>query len=97
MEGTLACRFKSREQPYLYANVPENAYQILLRSPYAGSYFRKQIRDKYPLIGEKLPAPYQPREKPTPKDLQPIVEIVRETNLWGEVIRSHSRKPSRNS
>ena len=86
IEGTLACRFKSRQEPYLYQNVPENVYQILLRSPYAGSYFRKYVKDKYALLGEKLPPPFQGQVPP--KILPKVVEVPQpetgmQMSLWG--------------
>ena len=85
--GVLACRFQSREEPYLYEGVPENAYQILLRTPYAGAYFNKHVKGKYPLMGENLPAPYQPTELPTPKIL-PVIEVPNpERDLFGQPIR----------
>jgi hypothetical protein len=87
IEGTLGCRFKSRQEPYLFTNVPENVYQVMLRTPYAGSYFRKHVKGKYPMIGENLPAPYQPTEKPTPKDIPVIVVPNPERDLFGQPIR----------
>ena len=72
IEGTLACRFKSRQEPYLYANVPESIYQILLRSPYAGSYFHKHVKGKYALVGENLPPPF--KVTPPDKKLPPMRE-----------------------
>jgi hypothetical protein len=57
VEGSLACRFRSGI--YVFQGVPENQYQILIKSPFAGSYFRKTIKDKYPCInpqGNPIPA-----------------------------------------
>lgn len=72
VEALLACRFQSRNEPYVFGPVPENLYQILIRSPYAGSYFRKHIKGKYPQIGENLPAPFEgnPPEKILPKPVE---------------------------
>ncbi len=86
IEGTLACRFKSRPDPYIYLNVPENIYQVLLRSPFAGSYFRKNVRDKYPMMGEDVPSPYQPKEKPSAKNLKPVQYPNPQRDLFGTVI-----------
>lgn len=64
-EGTLACKMCSGE-PVIHLNVPEAVYQSLLRNKFAGSYYRKHVRPKYPVLGGSLPA-YQPKEKMTPK------------------------------
>ena len=81
----------------MYGPIPENIYQILLRSPYAGSYFRKHVKDKYPMIGAEDLEPYQPTE-PIPEKNLPVIEVPNpEMNLFGQAIRSHSRKRSRNS
>ena len=95
IEGSLGCRFKSREKPYIFANVPEQIYQILLKSPYAGSYFRKYVKDKYTLIGEEVPESYQPTEAPTPKDI-PVIEVPNpEKNLFGEVTGGSPRRKTK--
>ncbi len=92
ISGVLACRFQSRNEPYLYEGVPENIYRILLRTPYAGSYLRKHVIGKYPQLGENIPEPYQPTEQPTPKEI-PVIEVPTPTlNLFGEVIRIKSQK-----
>lgn len=46
VSGDLACRFNSGAD-WIYYEVPEQKYQILIRSPYAGSYFRKHIKEKF--------------------------------------------------
>lgn len=54
IEGTLACRFSTGE-PLLYANVPENMFQILIRSKFAGAYFRKHIGRKFVCLNPPPP------------------------------------------
>lgn len=49
IDGTLACRFNTGD-PVMHINVPEVKYQILLKSPFAGSYYRKHIKPKYPYL-----------------------------------------------
>lgn len=49
IEGTLCCRLRSGEI-YLYLNVPEDKYQILLRAKFAGAYWRRKIKDYYECI-----------------------------------------------
>ena len=77
IEGHLGCKVQSREEPYIYVGVPENIYLILLRSPYAGSYWRKHVVGKYPLLGENLPPPFQ-GDVP-PKVLPKTVEVPKGT------------------
>jgi hypothetical protein len=57
VQGHLAIRFKSGI--YVFEGVPEHKYTCLIRSIYAGAYFRTQIKDKYPCIdplGHLIPA-----------------------------------------
>ena len=58
VEGSLACRFNTTEEPVVYLKVEEHRYNCLLRSKFAGSYFRKHIRGKYECIsdGRLIPA-----------------------------------------
>jgi len=49
--GLLSCRFYSTNQPITYVGVPERIYGILLRTPYAGAYYRKYVLGKYPILG----------------------------------------------
>lgn len=49
IDGTLACRFNTGD-PVMHINVPEVKYEILLKSPFAGSYYRKHIKPKYPYL-----------------------------------------------
>jgi hypothetical protein len=100
ISGVLACRFKSRVEPYLYDGVPENIYQIRLRSPYAGSYFRKHVRDKYKLIGEDLPEPYQPTELPNkipPATVEIPVPAKMQMALFADIRGSRPKRPKRAS
>ena len=46
VDGTLSCRFNSGTV-VLHFGVPENLYQILLRSKFGGAYYRKHIMRKY--------------------------------------------------
>jgi len=68
IEGWLSCRMNTGE-PIIFAGIPERKYQILIHSPYAGSYFRKHIRGSYPCPFESELSPYQPKEQPSPKNL----------------------------
>ena len=58
VDGSLACRFNTTEEPVVYLKVEEHRYNCLLRSKFAGSYFRKHIRGKYECIsdGRLIPA-----------------------------------------
>jgi hypothetical protein len=48
--------------PYVYAGVPERIYQILLRSPFAGSYLRKYVMRSYRCLNE-VPPEFQEDKK----------------------------------
>jgi KTSC domain-containing protein len=98
IDGTLACQFKSGE-PYLYTNVPENIYQILLRSPFAGAYFRKHVKDRYPCLNQR-PAEFKESEVPAEKlarmaeqRLQAMPEAT--MDLFGLVTPTRSQKKHR--
>ena len=58
VDGSLACRFNTTPQPVVYLKVEEHRYNCLLRSKFAGSYFRNHIRGKYECIsdGRLIPA-----------------------------------------
>jgi hypothetical protein len=97
IQGSLACRFKTGV--YVFEGVPENKYQILLKSPFAGSYFHKQIKDKYPcynpqgiLIPAKLDdsAVKAKQAKQAKKRLEAVPELT--MNLFGEVERGSRAK-----
>ncbi len=84
VDGLLCCKFRTGE-PVVFAGVPEAVYQSLLRNKFAGSYFRKHIRGKYPCPFESELSPYQPKEKlPEKKLIRP--EIPKATkpqmDLW---------------
>ena len=49
--GLLSCRFFSTQEPITYVGVPERIYRILLKSPFAGSYYRKYVLGKYQILG----------------------------------------------
>ncbi len=97
VEGTLACRFVAGE-PVIHLNVPENLYQILLRSSYAGSYYRKQIANKFPLLNPPEKKRFQSDDLRRAEEAKQAIlgkkrlaESERpETNLFGEVIRGGS-------
>jgi hypothetical protein len=56
IERILACRFKTGV--YVFEGVPEVLYQHLIKSTFAGAYFRTQIRGKYPGFNpEGIPIP----------------------------------------
>ncbi len=56
--GMLSCRMCSGP-PVTHIGVPEEKFHILLRSKFAGSYYRKHIRNQFPIIGQEIPEPYQ--------------------------------------
>jgi hypothetical protein len=61
VDASLACKFNTGE-PLIHVGVPERKYQILLTSPYAGTYYRTHIRSKYPCPFAQNPPPYKPSE-----------------------------------
>ena len=86
VEGHLSCRFNSGE-PLIHSGVPERLYQILLHSPFAGSYYRKHIRGNYPCPFATNPPPYKPTQS-IEKKLPPLPETKPiELDLFGSVIR----------
>jgi hypothetical protein len=93
IEGTLACRFKSLAEAYIYEGVPEAKYQVLISSPYAGTYFRKQIKDKYPCVrpdGIRIPAkmyyPDAPKKKLEALSRKRLEEVpVQDWGLFGPI------------
>jgi hypothetical protein len=107
IEGSLACRFITGE-PVIHVGVPENQYQILLKSPYAGSYYRKYIREKYPCpyatAQEKYIAKEGGQERKRKRQNKERLERVKsapnmEMTLFGEVTlgNSKSRKNMKHS
>jgi KTSC domain len=70
VEGTLACKMVSGE-PVIHSGVPEAQYQILLKSPFAGSHYRRFIRPKYPVLN---PKPAKFKAGPLPEKKLPKVE-----------------------
>ena len=100
VEGTLACRMNTGE-PIIHVGVPERMYQILLHSPFAGSYYRKNIRTRYPCPYADNPPPYKPKENgPSVKRMllgRKRLEAVTEakpiqTDLFGEILGGHRQK-----
>jgi hypothetical protein len=93
VEGHLAIRFKSGI--YVFEGVPEHKYTCLIRSIYAGAYFRTQIKDKYPCIdplGNLLPAkvdnsPVKRKQAKQAKQAKARLDAVPSMtmNLFGEV------------
>ena len=74
IEGALAIRFKG-ERIYVFEGVPEAVYQSLIRTPFAGSYFRKKIKDTYPSMdpkGNLIPAKMD--DKPVKAKLKSMAE-----------------------
>ena len=74
IEGALAIRFKG-ETIYVFEGVPEAVYQSLIRTPFAGSFFRKKIKDKYPAMdpnGNLIPAKMD--DKPVKAKLKSMAE-----------------------
>ena len=96
ISGTLACRFCTGE-PVIHVGVPENIYQILLRNPYAGSYYRKHVKGKYPCPYEDKTKPYRTKEKPNPKP-RPEAHVSRppQMDLFGLAISGSLAKSLRN-
>ena len=83
IDGTLACKMCSGD-PICHLNVPEVEYRKLLRSKFAGSYYRKHIRGKYSVMGTPPPA-YDapvPAEKHLPKAAIPKATQP-QMNLFG--------------
>jgi KTSC domain len=94
-EGYLAVRWPSCM--YIYEGVPRRIFYILRRSAFAGSYFRKYVRNLYECVEIKkydLPVPLELDDTPSKEKLDMLakqrldkVETVRpiQTNLFGEV------------
>jgi hypothetical protein len=100
MEGTLACRFKSTADAYIYLEVPEAKYQSLIRSKFAGSYFRKQIKDKYTCIAPNgIPLPAKMDDSPIKakqaKQAKKRLEAVKSPtlDLFGMVLPGNPPQP----
>jgi hypothetical protein len=100
IEGSLACKFTGGI--YIFEGVPENKYQCLIRSKFAGSYFRKQIKDKYPCIDPKgavIPAKLDEsgvRQKQAKQAKQWLEEAYNPTlNLFGEATPGPQAKQRR--
>lgn len=45
--GTLAIRFHSRREPYLFPNVPEKLFKDFLGASSQGKFFHEHIKDKF--------------------------------------------------
>lgn len=100
IEGTLACRFASSDVAYMYAGVPERIYEILLHSPFAGSYLRKHVMRSYRCLNEQ-PPPYagddsgiqHKREKQAEERLDAVGEAKPiELTLFGEISGSQWKR-----
>ena len=102
IEGHLCCRFHSTDEVYIYVGVPEAKYQTLLKSPYAGSYFRKFIKGVHRCLNE-VPPEYKPtgdgpQKKATALAKKRLAEVTTHsqvvTNLFGEEVLPKSSKRS---
>ena len=74
--GYLACRWDDLR--LIYEGVPERIYDILRRSAYAGSYYRRYVKTVYPCVDiKKLDPgiPYKPEERTPEKKFAPVKEI----------------------
>ena len=56
-DGTLVCRFAGG-QMVIHLAVTERIYSILIRSPFAGTYYRKYVQSRFQ-IAEVIPAEHQ--------------------------------------
>jgi hypothetical protein len=99
---SLACKFNTGE-PLIHVGVPERQYQILLSSPYAGSYYRKHIRSRYPCPDAFCPPPYKPEgDGPARKhaaQAKERLDQVQESrpitlDLFGDPVRQHGKHSS---
>jgi KTSC domain len=85
--GILCVRFNTGTSGF-HMGVPERIYEILLRSKFAGSYYRKYVRDVYPYTSLEAPAvpmPFNPDpagklERMTQKRIE---KAVKEDESWG--------------
>jgi hypothetical protein len=91
----LACKMNTGE-PILHEGVPERIAGILLRSAYAGSYYRKYVARQYPIIGKVFITPIpddkeamaKKREALKKKRMASIPKV--EQTLFGPIpIRKH--------
>lgn len=57
----LGIHFKKSDVTWIYRNVPANTYGELLSSPSTGSYFMRNIRDKFD--GEKIKGSFYAKAK----------------------------------
>lgn len=101
-EGTLVCRF-SGGQIVIHLAVTERIYSILIRSPYAGTYYRKYVQSHFQ-IAEVVPADHQPsdaakgaiRAKNKLLSDQRLANIKTvhpaQTNLFGEAVLSRTMR-----
>jgi hypothetical protein len=56
--GMLLCKFCTGE-PVIHEFVPERLYRILVKSPFAGSYYRKHIKPKFPYLPGSAPPKFK--------------------------------------
>ena len=99
VEGSLACRMCNGEDR-IHLAVPERLYRILLRSPYAGAYYRKYIARQFLLLNPPEAKPFRSAELYAA--IAAKGKILRrkrlvaaehpETNLFGEAIPGPTRK-----
>lgn len=90
----------------IYEDVPERVYEVLMRSAYAGAYFRKYVQKVYPCVDikklEKV-EPYRPESNAPQEKLARLakqrLEAVNnpERDLFGEAIGTVREKTSRRS
>ena len=71
--GILACHF-NQGVDLVHTDVPEKCYQAIIHSPYGGSYYRKNVRNKYPCPFAECPPPYKPEPVLTKKKIAPVKE-----------------------
>ncbi len=71
--GILACHF-NQGVDLVHVDVPEKCYQAIIHSPYGGSYYRKNVRNKYLCPFAEHPPQYRPTEKPSGKKIAPVKE-----------------------
>ncbi len=83
----LSVRFNTGTSGF-HVGVPKRIYEILLRSKFAGSYYRKYVRDVYPYTSLETPAvpmPFNPDPagKMERRRQTRINKAVKEAESWG--------------
>ena len=71
--GILACHF-NQGADLVHVDVPEKCYRAITTSPYGGSYYRKNVRNKYLCPFAESPPPYKPQAPPPKKNLPKVKE-----------------------